>query len=47
MEQLPAEQPRSEHDEAEQAPRKLTQRELVRASLLRIPPPQPAEQPNR
>jgi len=44
VEQLSAEQPRAEPNEADEEPRFLTQRELVRASLLRCPPPEPPEQ---
>ena len=38
------EQPGQQHEPDE---RQLTQRELVRASLLRCPPPQVAESPRR
>jgi len=44
VEQLSAEQPRAEPNEADEEPRFLTQRELVRASLLRCPPPERPEQ---
>ena len=38
---------RDDEQREERFERTLTQRELVRASLLRCPPPEPAEQPPR
>jgi hypothetical protein len=43
------EQLRSEEDDQDERDERsvLTQRELVRASLLRCPPPEPADAPRR
>jgi hypothetical protein len=39
-----SEQPQAESEQGDEQPRFFTQRELVRASLLRCPPPDPPEQ---
>jgi hypothetical protein len=41
------EQPHAEADHGDDGQRQLTQRELVRASLLRCPPQRPADQAQR
>jgi len=45
-EQLPAQQERQGEGE-KPSPQELTQRELVRASLLKCPPAPPAQSPRR